>query len=402
MTNSTERTHVTLDVTEKEPLKLDWRSPVSDESSYHIPLQGLRDASAKARACLENLITKAMADRAAQQPQPQHPQPLRVGLQLKELAEAGRELRDAIFRSVPGIQDEQEAYRTESEWLPNLNNVEIHVRVLPAVFVPWGLAYDADPSELSGDPDDIAMSKFSEFWCVKYHLSTLYNRILASSVSRPTPTSDVKIVSLRHRDAWTKAFKDVPDEEKEAVKPLFQKSPPICSAEEFKDFWIRNKKRFETDLLYFFGHASGAALEFKKGDTLKLAEFPDMFRRRPPTQYPACLVFLNGCHTAVGDDNGGFMEATAVLGYCGFIGTEAKVPDVFALRFANAFLARLLYSGAKVGAVMDDLRRDFWPLSLAYNLSCHPEFRFVATDGGSAPAMKIPDFSRDPIGSERV
>jgi hypothetical protein len=396
MTDSTERTHVTLDVTEREPLKLSWRTPVSDESNYHVRLQRLRNASVEARACLENLITEAMTNRAANQP-------LRVGSQLKKLAEAGHRLREAIFSSVPGSPDEEEADRTGREWLPNLNNVEIHVRVPPDVFVPWGLAYDADPSELSGNPDDIAMSTYSEFWCLKYHLSTLYNKIPDRIVIKPTRTLDARIVSLRHQDAWTKAFKDVPDEEKEAVKLLFQSTPPICSAEEFRNFWVRDKKRFETDLLYFFGHASGAALEFKKGDILKLADFPDMFLRRPPTMYPACLVFLNGCHTAVGDDdNGGFMQATAVLGYCGFIGTEAKVPDVFALRFANAFLARLLYTGAKVRAVMDELRRDFWPLSLAYNLSCHPEFRFVTTDSGSAPSMKLPDFSQDPIGSERM
>ena len=96
------------------------------------------------------------------------------------------------------------------------------------------------------------------------------------------------------------------------------------------------------------------------------------------------------------------MEATAYRGYCGFIGAEGKIPDVFALRFANAFLTRLIYTGKTAGAIMDELRRDFWPLSLAYNLSCHPGFRFVPKGDEAAPALAPPDFSQDPIGSERV
>ena len=96
------------------------------------------------------------------------------------------------------------------------------------------------------------------------------------------------------------------------------------------------------------------------------------------------------------------MQATAYGGYCGFIGTEAKIPDVFALRFANAFLTRLKYTGRKAVAIMGELRRDFWPLSLAYNLSCHPDFRFVPKANESAPALALPNFSQDPIGSEKV
>ena len=96
------------------------------------------------------------------------------------------------------------------------------------------------------------------------------------------------------------------------------------------------------------------------------------------------------------------MEATAYRGYCGFIGTEGKIPDVFALRFANAFLTRLRYTGKRAMAIMDELRRDFWPLSLAYNLSCHPDFRFVPKADGAITLLALPNFSEDPIGSEEV
>jgi len=397
MIESVEATHVILDVTEVDPLKFDWGTPASAESTYHVRVRTLTDASVKVRSRLEELITSAMAKRAANQP-------LAVGLELKKLAEAGRELRAAIFKAIPGFPDELEAQRTENDWLPNLQNVELHVRVAQGIFVPWGLAYDGDIEELSGRSEDTGLDKYSNFWCLKHHLSTLYNRIPASIVVKPTATSEVKIVGLRHARAWTRAFAQIPPDEQVMVEQsLFGNAPIISSTQQFFDFWIRDRKKLETDLLYFFGHADGAALEFDKGDVLRLENFPDVLKRMPPKQHPACLVFLNGCHTAVGDDDsGGFMEATAYGGYCGFIGTEAKVPDVFALRFANAFLTRLMYTGKKAKIVMDEVRRDFWPLSLAYNLSCHPDFRFTPKLTEPVPDLEVPNFSKDPIGSERM
>jgi len=177
----------------------------------------------------------------------------------------------------------------------------------------------------------------------------------------------------------------------------------ICSSRDFEKIWKTQKKCLETDLLYFFGHASGTALAFDKNDLLTMDVFPEILKRKPPADRPACMVFLNDCHTAIGDDkNGGFLQATAYGGFCGFVGTEAEVPDVFALRFANAFLVRLLYTGSRAIEVMHELRSDYWPLSLAYNLSCHPDFRFDPQGVKPPPMLPAPDFSKDAIGSNKV
>jgi hypothetical protein len=115
------------------------------------------------------------------------------------------------------------------------------------------------------------------------------------------------------------------------------------------------------------------------------------------------LVFLNGCHTAIGSaKEGGFLQATAYGGFCGFVGTEAEVPDVFALRFANAFLSQLLYTGSRAIDAMNKTRRDYWPLSLVYNLSCHPDFRFNPRGVTPPDLLPPPDFSKDAIGSDKV
>jgi hypothetical protein len=392
----TEPTHVILDVREDgaSTLKLDWGTPASAATTYHVQARRLTDAAKGVRACLEDLITSAMNRCKAKEP-------MTVGLELKRLAEAGHALRNAIFFSVPGPPDEGPAEKTRKEWFPNLGEVAMHVRVTQEIYIPWGLAYEGDPALLSEDPEEISIDKFSDFWCLKYHVSTLYNRIPDSVVRKPRATHEAQIVKLINEGAWTKAFEQVSGPEQRLVAAMFTGSS-ICSTSEFREVWVKGNRNMETDLLYFFGHANGAALEFKKGDVLTLKLLPNDLRRSPPKEHPACLVFLNGCHTAIGcDELGGFMEATAYGGYCGFVGTEAKVPDVFALRFANAFLGELLYTGKKAIQVMDKIRLDYWPLSLAYNLSCHPDFRFIAKDV-SAPPMPDPDCWKDVIGSERV
>jgi hypothetical protein len=384
---------ITLDVKGNDDLlKVDWRSPAAGVASYQTDPNRLINRSAEVRDRLQDLIHAAMKDRAAQRP-------LAVGLELKELARAGRKLRNAIF--FPQAGDEKEAQEAE-ECLSSLGEAVIHVTIDRQIYIPWGLAYDGDPELLADDTTDMSIARFSDFWCLKYRLSTLYNRIRDRVVRSPRTTGEARIVKLVNARAWAKAFGQVSLQEQELVAAMF-KAGDICTRQDFEKVWKRQKKCMETDLLYFFGHANGTALSFEKGDTLTMDEFPEILRRIPPADRPACMVFLNGCHTAIGSaKEGGFLQATAYGGFCGFVGTEAEVPDVFALRFANAFLSQLLYTGSKVVDVMHKLRLDYWPLSLVYNLSCHPDFHFNPQGVIPPDLLPPPDFSKDAIGSDKV
>jgi hypothetical protein len=387
---------ITLDIkgNGQDLLKINWRSPVSDDSFYEINANRLTQRSVEVRERLQDLITVAMKNSAARRP-------LSLGREMKALARAGRKLRDAIFFTVAGWPDDEGS--KAGEWLASLDDAVLHVTVDRLIYVPWGLVYDGDPDCLADDSLDTSIDKFREFWCVKYRVSTLYNRIRDRIVRNPRSTKDAQIVKLINADVWDRALAHVPLPEQELVSGIF-KAGAISSSRNFENIWKTQKKCYETDLLYFFGHAKGTALALNKDDLLTMDNFPQILRRNPPSEKPACMVFLNGCHTAVGDDReGGFLQETAYGGFCGFVGTEAEVPDVFALRFANAFLSHLLYTGSRVIDVMDTIRRDYWPLSLAYNLSCHPDFRF-SLQGERRPDLlpPPPDFSKDAIGSDRV
>ena len=333
-------------------LKLDWKTIASDEWWYHVDRRALCDRGKTARLRLQDLVDAAMANK-----------PLSVPL--KNLARAGADLRERIFSSepepdIPGAEN----WGVEADkWFLGASEAILHLRIDQRVYIPWGLAYDGDPDKL---PDDDKVCQnigtYAGFWCVKYKLSTLYNRIRDSVVKQPRPVSSATRVKLVHQGAWTLASKSLSSEEKALDALLFNHT--IDSKDGFNAEW-KKKKRNETDLLYVFGHSNGIALEFSKGQVLSIDEFKDNIRRSPPQEKPACIVFMNGCQTVIGDDEkGGFLEATGYMGYCGFIGAEAKIPDVFALRFGNLFLTRLLYSGDRTIHVMHQMRVEHWPLSL--------------------------------------
>jgi hypothetical protein len=114
-----------------------------------------------------------------------------------------------------------------------------------------------------------------------------------------------------------------------------------------------------------------------------------------------CLVFLNGCHTAVGSAEEGFLEVTGNTGFCGFLGVETVVPDIFAWRFGMAFFYYFFTKGWTVAQVMQQLRGEHWPLSLLYSAYCHPELRVKPSVKDKMPEIQFSNFSEKMIGTSK-
>jgi hypothetical protein len=104
---------------------------------------------------------------------------------------------------------------------------------------------------------------------------------------------------------------------------------------------------------------------------------------------PPTLVFLAGCNTAVGELNNGFFKVTAGVGYCGFVGTEVKVPDIFTLRFVAHFFDRFFSTGESVAQVLQALRMQHWPLSLVFSVCCASNFRLEPATGAMPPPKDL-------------
>lgn len=147
-------------------------------------------------------------------------------------------------------------------------------------------------------------------------------------------------------------------------------------------------------LLFFYCHANGTRLELGPTDTINVLEFEELFDRPSAEESGKfCLTFLNGCSTAVGEGSEAFQAATMAPGFCGFIGTEERVPDAFALEFAEDLLEYIDEQQVPLIDAMYLMRSQYWPLSLLYGVYADPALRTgvapTGTKSGVAPPTNV-------------
>ncbi|MCP4107301.1 MAG: hypothetical protein GY749_17455 [Desulfobacteraceae bacterium] len=174
----------------------------------------------------------------------------------------------------------------------------------------------------------------------------------------------------------------------------------LCSTTHFFKRW--SAIAHYNTLIYICCHADGTNLGLDPyEDKITIDDLRLKLQVAKP--YTKNLMFLNGCSTTVGQDGGGFLEATGKEGFYGFIGTEAKIPDIFAVRFGLDFMVSFIYSGKPVYEIMDDLRRRHWPLSLIYGTYC-----YASLSVSPSPKKNFPlnfdqrNFSFEEVGSNEL
>lgn len=339
--------------------KMTWQDPQEPETHYHVDKAVLQDMAKPVREALQKVIDNA-----------RNQTPL--GAALKDLARAGSKLRKAIFLGKG--EEIKKANYVRDQLLPSLEDCRLLISLDERIYIPWGLAYDGDPEQLPDNPPKITPDLYAGFWCLKYHVCTLHSIVDASGVKKPRAYDEVQMLTIINQLCWETALRAVPVTEQEIFKSTLARSkPPIVSSDVFFKTW--RQSHTDIDLLYLYCHANGTKLALSGEDEISITNFRLEINHDPPQTHPVCLVFLNGCQTAIGAEQGGFIEATSNLGFCGFIGTEAKVPDLFAMRFAGDFFGYLLNGDITVGEIMEKLRRQHWPLSLVYSTCCLPSFK---------------------------
>jgi hypothetical protein len=143
-------------------------------------------------------------------------------------------------------------------------------------------------------------------------------------------------------------------------------------------------------VVYFYCHAlsggqqngNAAAIIMGKNDAATVADLH--LDARTTIQLPGNpLVFINACESAELSPlfYNGFVPYFMAKGARGVIGTECKIPALFAIEWANAFFDRFL-DGAAVGETVLKLRQDFLreqgnPLGLIYAVHCDADTRIA-------------------------
>lgn len=145
-------------------------------------------------------------------------------------------------------------------------------------------------------------------------------------------------------------------------------------------------------VVYFYCHATtggqdnrgldAAAIIMGKNDSATLA---DLYIDAPTNVQLAGnpLVFINACESAELSPlfYDGFVPYFMAKGARGVVGTECRIPVLFAIEWADAFFEEFL-DGATVGEAMLKLRQDFVrlhnnPLGLIYAIHCDADTRIA-------------------------
>lgn len=356
-------------------LKIVWQVAEASFPPYSVDSDLLERKGEEVRAELYKLVEQ-IRRRGIEQ----------AGVGLERLAEAGTLLYEALFHS----HDESTVEQVKS-WLTRKKKpYRIHFIVEGRIHIPWGLVYDGDTKNLDASEEYHSIEKYQDFWCIKHFLSTVYFRI-PPVASENIPADEFCILPLFHKGVFDRVVPSLEETERAAMEHLFAAfcksssfNSPLFTSLNFFELW--RELMLSSSLVYICCHADQTRLALDTNDTINIDDMQLKLKLKSGTdQESTRFLFLNGCSTAVGNSKGGFIEATGNTGFYGFIGTECKVPDVFAVRFGIDFIISLLYTGKPIFQIMDELRRKHWPLSLIYGIYCYPSLKVCPSPGQPYP-----------------
>jgi hypothetical protein len=370
-----------------DALKITWLRDGESFLSYRINSGMVRRISARIRALLTLLVSECM-DRGADS----------SGPTLKRLAMAGKDLHDTLFLDAG---ESEQSPQDILEYIRRFPDLPVTISVDQTVYVPWGLIYDGDTEKLSGD-SALDAEAFRDFWCIRRKLSTVYRRITPDRFLRKIPASNFRILPVINRNAFEAARSQLTvTEEQSLLEWLMSRFMPVYSASDFKASWAENASKI--GMLFFHCHADGTKLALSEEDLIESHQLKLEFSRSVIGKRDwSCLLFLNGCSTATGDSDGAFLEAAGETGMSGFIGTEAEVPDVFALRFSLDFLSKFMQGNQSLRSTMLGLRVRHFPLSLLYSVYTYPGLQ-LESDNVLTPIQLPPaNYSYGQLGTSTI
>lgn len=371
-------------------------------------LAGVKYWSSKVRECLNQFVSDYKTPEAIDVKERKGIRLYREHLQ--QLATAG----NALYRALCDDSKHTTTPEEMRDWLRATrrrladrgDSCFITFMVPDNVHVPWGLIYDADPAKLSMDDTELpTMEEYEDFWCIKFGASSVHSTIPLQAIPGTLPGESFQLLSAINQSVYGRAYSVMPGVEQAFVETFWGETniQGVFSEHQLREAWSQINR--ENGILYFYCHANGTTIELSETEPLSAEELHVVLLRakRSPS---VNLAFFNGCNTAIGPDkqtgeNGrSFMEIIKALEFRGYIGTEAKIPDVFALRFGFDFLFYFLNGNGCLLEAMGYLRRKHWPLSLVYTINCDPLIA-LSRKGVLAFPDRLSDdnFSTDRIGS---
>jgi hypothetical protein len=130
-------------------------------------------------------------------------------------------------------------------------------------------------------------------------------------------------------------------------------------------------------VVFVFAHSDGDMLELEH-TTIDSLQFAEMLHRNRDDAHTA-LIVLNCCLSATGGENCSLLGSVAERGFCGLIGTEAKILNTHAIRCGTRIMWGLCAEGISLGDAFDRMQNDgdLFPLNLFYTCYADRGFRLA-------------------------
>ena len=386
--------------------------------SYFVGPRSLEIVAAALRAELKQLSTWAGST-----------DPRRRWEGLTALANAGSKLRYELFND----RERRAAVRSLQTWIADEyrdGDRELSIQADATIHVPWGLVYDGavpdgyvaaprpgpipQPTLNAGNgdpasaPDSSAqcdetlalsaheMQAFGGFWSQKFRVSATPSGDRRSRARMTRPRKTFGLLSLVNEDVQKQMEIDLGQSKyREFCEVL---SPPVGVAYNLSCCQDLIDKTEQVDILFhYLGHHDNELLDLGRGGKVDYVQFSQLLDALSDRGYvrgaqPCGLLFINGCESAVGDEDYTLRSETKRPELCGIIATESRVRRTYAAEFGFRFLHAMVVDGKTVASTMDELHNDpgLWPESLLYGCYARPEYCIEKAPAVVAPEVNVP------------
>jgi hypothetical protein len=293
---------------------------------------------------------------------------------LRPLAEAGEELSEAIFP----ISCTSNIPRNIAERIRNSNPrcpLSIIYEETP-LHVPWNFIFRKDSTELKKPVGNL--NDFDDFWTNVFRINISFNQVDDFFDDEASDRASC-LLQVFHKDQFKAAESRLNVNERDRISRL--RRLKVGDSTDWKSCKQKWKSAQDCDsLLYIFAHSDGDTIYLADSaegkDAIDANGFQNTFKKSPGAKSNS-ICFINGCRTGAGFLGSGFIGVTSMPGFQGFIGSEAEIWNAFALRYGAEFIDRLCYNQRCVEDIFEEMRTEFYPLSLFYSCFAQPHFRLA-------------------------
>jgi hypothetical protein len=343
-----------------------WLDCENGDRSYRVSADQLDGAANDVRTHLQNYLNCYIRAKTPDSMTVDSPETVAA---LERLVDAGRVLFDSLFLSSDKSENARKA-REQYLLLDEAGPLKLVLKVGPTRTLPWSLIV----------PDSVVRPErgfrsgglASTFWGLRHEMSVATfgvggkRQAIAGNQYRALAGMNRWIYDVAKASLGTGAERQWLDDLEAGLK-----DGVAFDSRRFIDC-IQRAAGDQNVLLrfaYLLGHASGEYLQFSETDQLSASELAARLDYLPDDcDLEHTILFLNGCDTATEGERFSFAKLVGRFNVSALIGTEVKVPDRFAFRFALAFLRLVIHEGLPLRQALAQLRRKHLPISLAYSL----------------------------------